>query len=436
MSQVRSLGTAVCECFLLLAFSATSATALQSQAEGTVPTLQLNVNRILVPVVVRDRQGHFAEDLKQEDFQVFDDDKPHAISGISVERRGPAETASPPSVPGDQSALPLADANRKPPQAQRFIVLMFDDMHLTPENMAQAKTAAAKVFTEALVGRDIGAVISLSQKVNSGLTRDRARLHDAIMSLQSRSLYQTDSAQCPNIDYYQADLIENKRDSMAMQDAVRKVFNCDPSLDPKYQMNVAESEAQSTARRILALGNQDVQSTYASIAAFVRSMARLPGERIMILVSPGFLRVDQGSLDAESRLMDLAAQYNVTISALDARGLYTTEITASENSPALGGPSLQQNADYKRSAMTQSEDPLAEIADATGGTFFHNSNDLGEGFKNLTMAPEVVYVLELSTDGIKADGSYHRLKVKVTRDGMQIQARHGYFMPKPGKSKN
>jgi len=312
---------------------------------------------------------------------------------------------------------------------------MFDDMHLTPENMAQAKTAAAKVFNEALVGRDIGAVISLSQKVNSGLTRDRTRLHDAIMSLQSRSLYQTDSAQCPNIDYYQADLIENKRDGMAMQDAVRKVFNCDPSLDPKYQMSVAESEAQSTARRILALGNQDVQSTYASIAAFVRSMATLPGERIMILVSPGFLRVDQGSLDAESRLMDLAAQYNITISALDARGLYTTEITASENSPALTGPSLLQNSDYKRSAMIQSEDPLAEIADATGGTFFHNSNDLGEGFKNLTMAPGTVYVLELSTDGIKADGSYHRLKVKVTRDGTQIQARHGYFMPKPGKSK-
>ena len=155
----------------------------------------------------------------------------------------------------------------------------------------------------------------------------------------------------------------------------------------------------------------------------------------MILVSPGFLRVDQGSLDAESRLMDLAAQYNITISALDARGLYTTEITASENSPALTGPSLLQNSDYKRSAMIQSEDPLAEIADATGGTFFHNSNDLGEGFKNLTMAPGTVYVLELSTDGIKADGSYHRLKVKVTRDGTQIQARHGYFMPKPGKSK-
>jgi VWFA-related protein len=78
---------------------------------------------------------------------------------------------------------------------------------------------------------------------------------------------------------------------------------------------------------------------------------------------------------------------------------------------------------------------MGELADGTGGTFFHNSNDLDAGFKELTEAPEIVYVLELSLDGVKSDGTYHRLEVKVDRNGVDLQARRGYFMPKPAKQK-
>ena len=414
-------------------FLASPIRSVARQAQDEVPTIQLNVNKILIPVVVRDKNGRVVDDLKLGDFQVFDNDKPHPISGIAIEKHEPPQSNAPGTSENNQPSAPAAQAAR--PSPQRFIVLLFDDLHLSNENMAQAKAAAAKVLSETLVGRDIGAVISLSQKTNSGLTRDRKRMLDAIESLQPHAVYKADETQCPNIDYYQADLIENKHDATAFQDAVRKVFNCEPGLDPRYNENVAENEASSTARRILSLGRQDVQTTYASIAAFVRSMTRLPGERIMILVSPGFLRLEQDSLTAESRLMNLAAEADVTISALDARGLYTTNIAANEKSPALGGSSLQQNSEYRSSALTQSEDPLAELADGTGGTFFHNSNDLGTGLKTLAEVPEVVYVLELSADQSKQDGSYHSLKIKVTREGMQIQARRGYYIPKPGKNK-
>jgi len=85
--------------------------------------------------------------------------------------------------------------------------------------------------------------------------------------------------------------------------------------------------------------------------------------------------------------------------------------------------------------MALNEDVMAEIADGSGGTYFHNSNDLEAGFKELATAPEYVYVLELSLDNENPDGTYHRLKVKVDRDGLQVHARRGYFSSKPEKGK-
>ena len=119
----------------------------------------------------------------------------------------------------------------------------------------------------------------------------------------------------------------------------------------------------------------------------------------------------------------------MTINALDARGLYTGTTDISERG---AGQIIDPT---HLAAMTRAEGVMSELADGTGGAFFHNSNDLGAGFKSLTDAPEVVYVLELSLDGVKPDGSYHRVKVKVDREGMQIQARQGYSAPKQEKNK-
>lgn len=76
---------------------------------------------------------------------------------------------------------------------------------------------------------------------------------------------------------------------------------------------------------------------------------------------------------------------------------------------------------------------MSELADGTGGIYISHSNDLDGGFKRLTEAPECVYLLELPLGDVKANGSFHRLKVTVDRDGLQLQTRHGYFAPKPTK---
>jgi len=225
--------------------------------------------------------------------------------------------------------------------------------------------------------------------------------------------------------------MQNKNDANAKAEAVQQVFRCSPGLDPKTDTPMAERLADSAATRVVNLGRQDALATYLTFGQFVKAMASLPGERSLVLVSPGFLPLEQDALTQESRLIDQAAQANVTISALDARGLYTTNITAGEQ--VIGDPQYQ--GEIRRQSMSRAETAMGELADGTGGNFFHNSNDLDSGLKSVAMPPECIYLLELPLDNIKQNGSYHRLKVKVNRDGLEVQARRGYYVAKPEKNK-
>ena len=49
-------------------------------------TFKARVNLVMVPVVVRDKQGHAVGGLHQEDFQLFDKGKPQYIARFSVEK--------------------------------------------------------------------------------------------------------------------------------------------------------------------------------------------------------------------------------------------------------------------------------------------------------------------------------------------------------------
>ncbi len=74
---------------------------------------------------------------------------------------------------------------------------------------------------------------------------------------------------------------------------------------------------------------------------------------------------------------------------------------------------------------------LGDFAYGTGGRFFHNSNDLEGGLKQLGIAPEISYMLGFSPQNEKMDGHFHALKVTLTgKQKYAVQARRGYYAPK------
>lgn len=426
------------------------------QAQQSPPTsgvmLQLHVNAVLVPVVVRDGQGHAIGDLKQEDFKVFDQGKPRRIAGFTIQKGAPLES-------GDQTAAPAApgssQAAPETPQtavaAQRIIVLLFDDRHLGMADLEQVKKAAVQMLDEPLADGTRGLVLSFLG-INSGLTHNKAVLQAAVEKIKFRQAFQQSQSDCPNIDYFQADQILNKHNATAYGIALDKTANCmhlpaaasnsgnisvdDISASGAVVQN--ETLTKNAAMTALQEGDQDAIQTINFVRDVVNTISALPGQRTLILISPGFLSLSPESMAAESQLLNLAVGDAVTISTLDARGLYATMIPASES----GGESIHslvtgQNLQDRSDSMRQSKQVMAEFADGTGGTFFRNNNDLKGGMKALVLVagPEYKYLLELSLNDVKQNGTYHALKVEVDRKDVKTQAREGYFAPQPLKNK-
>lgn len=384
-------------------------------------TLHLNVNAVLVPVAVRDRHGNFVDDLQKQDFAILDDGKPRPLPGFLVERHGlPQKTPISPATEAENSPGAQRSQTILP---GRITVFVFDDLNMGSEQIAHAQAAALKVVDASLTGADMAAVVSTSGKVNSGLTREGVKLADAIKAVRPNPIYRPAADDCPKVGYYQADLIVNKHSEAALQDVISQVRSV---CVPRASLDLATGVAQAWARRAVTLGQQGVRATYAAISQYVRRMAKLPGQHNMILVSSGFLPIDQEARYEESALMNLAADSNVMIGALDARGLYPTSVTADDDTRGRD-PGLVAN--YQDSEMRAAENGMGELAYATGGDFFHNNNDLESGLMALLNAPETVYVLEFATDGVKANGAYHQLKVSVDRADVQVQARKGYIAP-------
>ena len=233
--------------------------------------------------------------------------------------------------------------------------------------------------------------------------------------------------ECPNISYYQADLIINKNDFQATQVAMQDAIDC-MSGDQSSIRNVDQNSIRAYADRSLSVGDDEVRLALGTLNDVVHRIAAMPGTRTIILVSPGFMNKDE--LQRQTEIAERALHMNVVINTLDARGLFTNMPDASQQrspSATIAGQVLQ----YKIAEQDADEDIMAELAYTTGGIFFHNNNDLNEGFRRLASPPEVSYLLGFSPQNLKLDGHYHKLKVtlKPPANG-SLQARRGYYAPK------
>jgi VWFA-related protein len=396
-------------------------------------TFKVNVRLVLVRAVVRDAQGRAVGNLRKEDFQLFDNRKPQVITQFSVEQPGT-------QIAREQKTTEVQAGENRPGNTpnvpERFIAYLFDDVHLQLQDLLFVRNAADRRLSS-LQPTDRAAIFTTSGQGNLDFTDDHAKLHQALLGLQPRPVAANELQECPYVSYYMADLIVNKHDYVALQTATQDALQCSglgatatDSAALAVALQSAQLLAQAGAERELGLGESETHLVLMALKDVVRRMAAVPGQRTVVLVSPGFITPE---LEYEvADIIDHALHANIIVSTVDARGLYVNvpggDISGNNVPNVIAAP---RESLYELAEASADDDVLSTLADSTGGTFFHDNNDLEGGLKQAAETPDYYYVLGFSPQNLKFDGSLHGLSVKLSNPGkFSIQARKGYYAPK------
>jgi VWFA-related protein len=420
-----------------------SAVAAQTQTgeityRDEAPTFQSTVNLVRVPVVVRDKAGHTVGGLHKDDFHLTDHGKPQEIAQFTVESSAakPAERPAVAEIPGE----PASHEYEAP---ARFVAYVFDDVHLTAGELGNVRAAMLKQLEQGIPPQERVAVLTLSGNLSLPLTNDVAKVRETLAKIQTIA----PRAHFPPATFYAASqYMRNTGDeSLACHFSPPCTITCDRGIPQVLQTQMyvtadclqltcqfmldALGIARATFRSVYSEGATEASNAFHTLNNIVRLLGSMPGDRVMILVSPGIYLPDelQRSL---SDSIDRATRSGVIINTLDARGVYAVDPAAGVAGCSLTQVATQQEiARLEHAAASAQGLILDDLAYSTGGTA-NTDNDFLGALNRLANPPEHVYYLGFYPTDLKPDGKFHEIKVTLAAgQGMSVQARKGYWAP-------
>lgn len=395
--------------------------------------LKLESNLVVVRVIVRDAKGNPVKGLKREDFKLHDQGREQSITKFEEE---PSDEL--PSGPAIVASAQTATQSSAAPG--RSLALYFDDLDTSAGDMMRARDTALRFVGAGTEPRDRVAIFT-TERMLSDFTSDPKQIDGTLSELRpsSRALAPVQS-ECPNMSDFQAQQITQSIDpssdawKVALQEwsicrgidnpLVPQQFSGQLSSDSAAAVSQEMAQIQVQARRIVDQAQLQVRTNLQQFERVVRYVSLRPGQRTVILVSPGSLaESEQPRLD---RIIDTALRSQVVISSLDPKGLAVDEEGDASLDKPLTGPAKAAPKNLTEAREFAAADVLAEVAQGTGGALFQHDNDLQAGFGALAGHREV-YALAFIPKNLQPDGKFHALKVSLAHSGYSVQARRGYF---------
>lgn len=399
------------------------------QKQQDAGTLRIETELVQIDVVVSDKQGKLVNDLKREDFQLIEDGKPQSITHFSI---GTAKRQAKWLVTDRRSNN---KDNRSAIQQQsldvgRYLVLAVDDLHLSPGNLMQAKKSLNKFLDQQLVTSDQVALVTTSGSLGmyQQFTTDREALRRAVNRLPVSERKVTTDFDVPRITPYQAELID-MGDPDALELAVQELMR-----ELQIDRRMATSQAQGKARMINQQNTSITVSTLYTLENVIRGLRDLPGRKIIVLLSDGFLLggFSNGRHFDVRRITDAATRAGVVIYSLDTRGLIAmpSSLDASHRGFIDAGPLGGARMRIENSSIEAERDGMYALAADTGGTAFFNNNDLGVGLQKILDDTETYYLLAFEPAASYRDGRFRKIEIRIpSRPELKVRTRKGYFAP-------
>lgn len=383
-------------------------------------------NLVEVAATVRDPHGKSVGGLAASDFGLLDNGKPQKVSFFE-EQDSEEPILTPPSATSESNSEPAAPTPVKSATPRtRFIALFFDDTHSSVAGFERARQAAQKLIARGLKPGDRMGIYTNSGTAEREFTPDAKALLATLATMKRHPApgVSTGYGACPKLTAYQAYMIATRLDPGAKMVAVADIRTCSPQIPEEEAEMLAQDSGESTWE---ILRNQSAE-VLSDIRLVIRHLAAQQGARILLMSSPGFVT---GGMDRQTTAVTEECLRNrVTMNVLDDEGLLAGGIDSPESMGEHAGIRFnwaERTLGLRNQTVTGF---FAEVTAATGGTFFHNNNDLATGMQELESAPAASYLLGFAPDRAP-DGKFHKLKLVVSKPGnYRVSARSGYIASK------
>jgi VWFA-related protein len=379
------------------------------------PTFKAGIDFVRVDVIVTDKKGNPVVDLKAEDFEVFEDGDRQTVESFKLFKIDEITESTPPR--------PIRSLFDEESEAQRPDVRLFafflDDYHVRRGNAMRTRTMLADFVRRTIAPQDmVGIMYPLTPTSDVVMGRNHEALARGLEAFDGRKYDYVPKNQFEEqYANYPASTVEQVRNQVSLS-ALKGL--------------IIKLGGLREGRKALILVSEGYTNY---LPAQLRDpVASLPGvgnpNRGNEAVGDNQLEqrerfFSQASMMSDLKdVFDLANKNNVSIYALDPRGLAAFEHDVNEAVP------MQMDAEMLRLTM----DSIRILADETDGRAIVNRNDLDAGMRQIIRDSSAYYLVGYNSTKAPTDGKFHEIKVRVKRSGVEVRHRKGYWALTPDET--
>lgn len=446
--------------------------ATNPEASDPMMTVKTSTQVVALDVVVTGSGGHPVGSVPRQDFVVFEDGKPQAVSYFDeVKDRVPS---APVAQPNNEVA-PNIFTNRSPaPETESVTMVLYDLLNTPADQQQRAKVELLKFLQNKPKGSRFAlCALSDSLQMIQGFTPDEGLLIRAAKrqkgSLRYTSLQYQDAQDQQTISWLaQGSMRLQSRDS-------RFAASAGVMLDTAGRL-----EQETSLRRGRDL-DMRAWLTMDAFSQLARYLSAIPGRKSLIWLSGSFPLgifpgVDLRNSDAASssyaeqvkQAVNLLAESHIAVYPVDVRGLtaYSMLTPSFSNAPDSTQPSATSQSPYSPSSETMrlrqlgnlsgvgnigsnlpGGDPpfmqemtehgiMDRIAADTGGKAFYNTNGIEQAMSVAMEQERNYYALSYTPTNKKYDGKFRKVKVSLTGNEKKLHLIHrsGYYAVDPASA--
>ncbi len=382
----------------------------QTAQPPTQPDFRGAVDLVEVSVIVTEADGSPVRDLAIDDFEVSEDGDLQPVltfAHVDIPRDAFDEPGSRP-----RSGV---TSNTQGGREGRVYLLLLDDLHTNPLRTDTVRAIGRQFVEDHLMANDLAAIATTSgQPPRLPLTSNRQRLFEALDRFLGR-----DEAEPAGVgSTWNTGGVAGAPPGFAQDTPLRSIADFAERTYTDMEQEVARKAQIENARIMLR-----------SLEGFAGWMADVDARRkAIILVGQGIDYDTTVLADFDAKTLPdeilwasaAAARHDVTVYAIDPRGLPTGESSSIPTVSLIGESPFS-------SAEVRAKQSLRGIAEETGGVAFIDSNQFGEAFDRIVRDSSAYYLLGYRPPRDAPDNQRHQIRVRVNRSDVTVRARRSYI---------